>query len=157
MMLGSQLVLKLNRGEGVSVDPGFIILCHWIHNFDKETLFIDMLQLIIGGAMMRIRIFPSCHLNSMGLGQQSLVTVLPRWLSGEEPTCQCRKHGFNPWVKKILWRRKWQPTPIFLPGKSYGQRSLAGYSPWGHKGVVHDLATNNNKILQKRQESLYAS
>ena len=54
MMLGSQLVLKLNRGEGASVDPGFIKLCHWIHNFDKETLFIDMLQLIIGGAMMRI-------------------------------------------------------------------------------------------------------
>ena len=54
MMLGSQLVLKLNRGEGASVDPGFIKQCHWIHNFDKETLFIDMLQLIIGGAMMRI-------------------------------------------------------------------------------------------------------
>ena len=40
---------------------------------------------------------------------------------------------FNPWVRKILWRRKWQPTPVFLPGKCHGQRSLAGYSPWGHK------------------------
>ena len=38
-----------------------------------------------------------------------------------------------PWVKKIPWRRKWQPTPVFLSGKSHGQRSLAGYSPWGHK------------------------
>ena len=38
---------------------------------------------------------------------------------------------FNPWFGKILWRRKWQPIPVFLPGKSYGQRSLAGYSPWG--------------------------
>ena len=41
--------------------------------------------------------------------------------------------GFNPWFGKIPWRREWQPTPVFLPGKSYGQRSLAGYSPWGHE------------------------
>ena len=40
---------------------------------------------------------------------------------------------FSPWVMKIPWRRSWQPTPIFLPGESHGQRSLAGYSPWGHK------------------------
>ena len=44
-----------------------------------------------------------------------------------------QEHRFNSWVRKIPWRRKWQPTPIFLSGKSYGQRSLAGYSPWGHK------------------------
>ena len=37
------------------------------------------------------------------------------------------------WVRKIPWQRKWQPTPVFLPGKSHGQRSLVGYSPWGHK------------------------
>ena len=41
--------------------------------------------------------------------------------------------GFDPWVGKIPWRRKWQPTPVFLPGKSHGWRSLVGYSPWGHK------------------------
>ena len=41
--------------------------------------------------------------------------------------------GFDSWVRKIPWRRKWQPTPIFLPGKSHGWRSLVGYSPWGHK------------------------
>ena len=39
--------------------------------------------------------------------------------------------GFDPWVGKIPWRRKWQPTPVFLPGESHGQRSLVGYSPWG--------------------------
>ena len=55
---------------------------------------------------------------------------LPRWLSGKESTCQCRKCGFDPWVRKIPWRRKWQPTSVFLHGKSHGQRSLAGYSPW---------------------------
>ena len=41
--------------------------------------------------------------------------------------------GFHPWVGKIPWRRKWQPTPVFLPGESHGQRSLAGYRRWGHK------------------------
>ena len=46
---------------------------------------------------------------------------------------QCRSPRFNSWVREIPWRKKWQPTPIFLPGKPHGQRSLAGYSPWGHK------------------------
>ena len=41
--------------------------------------------------------------------------------------------GFDPWVGKISWRRKWHPTPVFLPGESHGQRSLVGYSPWGLK------------------------
>ena len=48
---------------------------------------------------------------------------------------------FSHWVGKILWRRKWQPTPLLLPGKSHG-RSLVGYSPWGHKRVGHDWATS---------------
>ena len=46
---------------------------------------------------------------------------------------QCGRPGFDPWVRKIPWRRKWQPTPVLLPGKSHGQRSLVGYSPWGHQ------------------------
>ena len=41
--------------------------------------------------------------------------------------------GFDPWVRKFPWRSKWQPTPVILPGKSRGQRSLVGYSPWGRK------------------------
>ena len=44
-----------------------------------------------------------------------------------------RRPGFDPWVGKIPWKRKQQPIPIFLPGESHGQRSLVGYSPWGHK------------------------
>ena len=48
---------------------------------------------------------------------------------------------FDPWVGKIPWRRKWQPTPVFLPGKSHGQRSLVGYSPGGRKGIEHGLVT----------------
>ena len=45
---------------------------------------------------------------------------LPWWLSGKEPVCQCRRHDFDPWVKKIHWRRKWQPTPVSLPGEFHG-------------------------------------
>ena len=58
---------------------------------------------------------------------------LPWWLSGKEPGCQCRRLGFDPWVGRFRWWRKWQPTPVFLPGKSHGQRSPAGYSPRSHK------------------------
>ena len=72
---------------------------------------------------------------------------LPWWLSGEEPTCQCRRCGFNPWVRKIPWRRRCQPTPVCLPGKSNGQRNLAGYSPWGHKRVGHNLATKQQQQI----------
>ena len=48
-----------------------------------------------------------------------------------------KNHGFNPWIGKIPWRKKWQPAPVFLPGESHGQRSMAGYSPWGDR-VRHD-------------------
>ena len=63
----------------------------------------------------------------------------PGGMSGKEPTSQCRKlheTQIRPWVRKIPYRRKWSPTPVFLPGKSHGQRTLAGYmglQPWGCK------------------------
>ena len=57
--------------------------------------------------------------------------------------------GFDPWVRKILWRTRWQLTPVFLPWKPHGQRSLVGYSPWGGKRVRHDLAT---ELKQPRSE-----
>ena len=62
--------------------------------------------------------------------------LLPQWLSGLRICLRCRRHrrhGFNPWVRQIPWRRAGQPTPVFLPGEFHGQRSLVGYSPWGLK------------------------
>ena len=56
-----------------------------------------------------------------------MVKILP---ANEGRRKRCR---FDPWVGKILWSRKWQPTPVFLPGKFHGQKSLVGYSPWGCK------------------------
>ena len=58
-----------------------------------------------------------------------------------------RSRQFDAWVGKISWRRKWQSAPVSLPGKSCGQRSLAGNSPWGHKRVKHDLGTKQQYLL----------
>ena len=77
--------------------------------------------------------------------QQPPVWDFPGGASGKEPTCQCRRHrrrGFYPWVGKIPWRKAWQPTLVFLPWESHGQRSLQGYSLWGRR-VRHDLATEH--------------
>ena len=65
----------------------------------------------------------------------------PKWHRGKKSTCQWRRqrrHRFDSCVRKIPWRRTWQPTPVHLPGKFHGQRSLSSYSPWGHKRVKHD-------------------
>ena len=52
-----------------------------------------------------------------------------------------KSRGFNPWVRKIPWRRAMQATPVFLPGESHGQSSLVGYSPWGCKELDTTEAT----------------
>ena len=89
---------------------------------------------------------------------------LPRWYSGKESACPCRSRGrqeLDRLFRKIPWSRKWQSTPIFLPGKSHGQRSLVDYSPWGHRelemtthtylsilsDVVGVLELRNNSLL----------
>ena len=82
---------------------------------------------------------------------------LPRWFSDEEFACQCRRCKrceFDPWVKKIPWRRKEQPTPLFLHGEFRGQRKLVGYSPWGHKELdmikhelIHCITTEDKYLL----------
>ena len=72
---------------------------------------------------------------------------LPRWPNSKEFFCQCRRCSFDPWVRKILGRREWQTTPIFLLGKSQGQMSLVGYSPWDRRRVGNNLATLHMKML----------
>ena len=73
--------------------------------------------------------------------------VLPRGLSDKESTCQFGRPGFDPWLGKIPWRRKWWPTPVFLPRESQGQRSWR-LQPMGSKRVGHNLAT-------KQQQRVY--
>ena len=78
---------------------------------------------------------------------------LPGGTSGKESVCQCRRckrPRFDPWVGKIPWSRKWQPTVIFLPGKFHRQRSLVGYSPWGRKELdtMEWLRTQTHTMVQ---------
>ena len=75
------------------------------------------------------------------MGSVQILIGLPRWVSGKESTCQCRKHrrcGFNPWVWKIPWRRTWQLTPVFLPGKSRGQGA------W--RATVHRVSKSQTRL-----------
>ena len=87
-------------------------------------------------------VFPSLEEFSIGSKVEMLIFYHLEWKispggnSSKERACQCRRckrHRFNPYVGKIPWRRTWQPNPVFSPGKSHGQRSLEGYSPWGLK------------------------
>ena len=91
----------------------------------------------------------------------SYIGGFPAGASGKESTCQCRgckRPGFEPWVRKIPQRRKWQPTPVFLPGKFHGQRNLSRYSPWGRKesDTIERLSTHKENIRapwHKRQDA----
>ena len=78
----------------------------------------------------------------------SLDTVkrLPWWLRWWSVCLQFRTPVFNPWVKKMPWRRKWQPTPVLLPGKFHGKGSLVSYSPWGRR-VGHNWATSLQELF----------
>ena len=85
------------------------------------------------------------------LAEETLCHLYSRWCRGKESACQCRRckrGGFDPCIRKIPWRRAWQPSPVFLPGKSHRQKSLAGYSPGGQKSQD----TNEQlSIAQQRQ------
>ena len=61
------------------------------------------------------------------------IKTVPGGSDGKSVCLRCGRPGLDPWVGKIPWRRRWQSTPVLLPGKSHGQRSLVGYSPWGRK------------------------
>ena len=76
--------------------------------------------------------FHSCWSLGFLSSEVPVLSISSIWLSDSLCRSQRRRLRFR--VRKVSWRRKWQPTPVFFPGKSHGQRSLAGYSPWGHKG-----------------------
>ena len=110
--------------------PCFDVVCKQIFNInvynEKKIHF-----------KIRIRQMSLIHILAGGnLQKNSFVWSFPGGSVDKESACQSRRHKrykFDPWVRKISWRRKWQPTSVFLPGESHGQRSLVGYSPWGRK------------------------
>ena len=84
---------------------------------------------------------------------------LPWWLSGKDSACQCRRHGFEPWVGKIHWRRIWQSTPIILPGEPLGQRTLAEVTEsWAGLSTSNTMTTNSNresKVAAVKESNTY--
>jgi len=83
----------------------------------------------------------------MGMG-------LPWWLRWQRICLQCQRPMFNLWVGKMPWKREWLPTPVFLTGEFHGQRSLMGYSPWGHKeSVTVNPKRNQSWIFTGRTEA----
>ena len=101
----------------------------------------------VGSLSLLQGIFPTQELNQGLLNWGGFFTIwaiIPRWCSGKESACLCRRHKFDHCVGKIPWRRNWQPTSVFLPGETHGQSCLMGYSPWGHKesGMTKWLSTH---------------
>ena len=89
------------------------------------------------------------HYAAVARSQGELIWGLSWWLRRKRICFQCGRPRFDPWVRKIPWRRKWLPTPVFLPGKFHRQRSLVGYSPWGHK-ESDDRVTDTFTLPDKR-------
>ena len=84
-----------------------------------------------------------CELESCGLAFVFSLFLVAETVKNPPAMQETR---FDPWDGKIPWRRAWQPTPVFVPGESHGQRNMEGYSPWGHR-VRHDWVTNTFTLL----------
>ena len=108
------------------LSSGFFMAIHVLYQQEQEG-YITSLSPFLG--------FSVSPLSSLFLNFDCypLFGGLPWWLRGKRICLQSRRPGCDPWIGKFPWRREWLPTPVFLPGKSHGQRSLEGYSPWGRK------------------------
>ena len=120
-----------------------LIFNHWF----SQVFIISSIRLLLHFAFRLKEFFITrsdkymCMCSSQGL---------PRWLSGKESACQCRRHGFDPWPRNIPWKRKWQLTPQSLPGESHGQRSLVGLQYLGLQELEQlssHAPTNNRKYF----------
>ena len=131
----------------------------FISSFSPSSTIISMKPFVLNGMFDSISPPFTEHL------PYSIYFMLP---SGKESAywflegVSCRSHKgcrFDSWVGKILWSRKWQSTPVFLPEKSQGQKSLAGYNPWGRKKLdtnewLSTLIHRQNKIIFKSKTML---
>ena len=122
--------LNLIRNSVISLKPG---------EFGRITLAYVCVCVCTHKYMCMLTYFYTYVLRACSLLVWSWIWVewgFPGGASGKEPACQCGRylrHRFDPWVRKITWRRAWQPAQVFLPGESHGQRSLAGYDSLGCK------------------------
>ena len=113
---------------------------HWA---TREVLYVYLLTIWSSYLQTVFSHFPNIYIYIFSIAYLGF----PDGTSCKESTYQCRWHKrceFDPWMRKIPWRRAWQPTPVFLSGESHGQRSLASYNPWGRR-VRHGWSNLANK------------
>ena len=119
---------RLNQGVGRTV---------FLSGSSREMHFLASVPFSIFQASIG-RSNPRCnaifHILTFLLSLLRLMThIIPSGSDGKESACNAKHSGLDPWVRKIPWRRAWQPTPALLPGESHGQKSLVDYSPWSCK------------------------
>ena len=110
-----------------------------VSSYEVATTYFP---LIVVGVVMYLTMLRADKIESCGF-----VLVIPGGTSGEECASQCRRHGFSPRAGKIPWRKKWQPIPVFLPGKSHGHGSRL--QSMGSQSVRQDLATKQQQSPEK--------
>ena len=133
----------------------------------RQKYFIILITIVAvfvcnGWMSLRYRGHKECHLRDVQVPQfsSSLQSSLSFQTLGfpvaQQIHLQCRRQRrlrFDPWVGNIPWSRKWKPTPVFLPGKSHGQRSLVGYSLWGRKEL--DTIEHTDEVCSFRKSASY--
>ena len=107
-------------------------------SLDSKCLFMTFAYFFL--SLLRYNVKNCLYLRYKTQGSPSGLAV--KNLPAMQETC--RRCGFTPWVRKIPWSKKWQPSPVFLPGKFHGQRSLSGCSPWGCKELDMTGQLNNS-------------
>ena len=130
---GLQSVGLLRVGHDWATSLSLFPFMHWRRKWQPTPVFLPGESQGWGARWAAIYGVSQSQTRLKRLSSSSSRTWLGDFPGGsvvKKSACQGKRHRFNPWIEKILWRRKWQPTPVFLPGKSHGQSSLAGYSPW---------------------------
>ena len=120
----------------------------WVSSFRKNTLMeLRMSNEDTAGGGSQWSLEPNPEMAAIKSGKVRNMKGLPWWLTSKRIHLQCRRRRFDPWVGKIPRGRKWQTDPVLLPWKLHDKRSLAGYSPCGHKRGRHDVGTKQQQLL----------
>ena len=144
---------------------GILVHCrwwdvNWYHHYGKQyggSSKILKIELPYNPAVLLLAIY--IKENKKTNSERSMHPDVPWWHSGYSVCLLCGRPWLDPWVGKLPWRRKWQPTPVLLPGKFHGRRSLVGYSPWDckelhtteqlHFSNVHGNIIYNNQMWKQ--------